>query len=823
MRKSIHRPTLLGLGLALQLSLGLLGLSSQVSAATAQSIPSALAVLEGQLQRQDFAAAEPALQTLLKKRQPSAAERTLIYQWLQLRDDQAAIERRSQAMLRSGQAAATDWLAAGRQALDLRRFDEAERCFKLAGQAAKNRRDLASQANALRGLGLLAYQRRQYDESLQLLQQSVAKHDTADNQLALAETLIRLGKTDAAISAIEHAIVLNPDHEMAHYYLGNGYARLNYTQLAAQNRTAFEQANNLVLQASEAFNQGDFARARVLAVQALARCPAHGRAHAVLAKALESQRLLIEVHRADAERRFAATPMPAVPGIERYVLNWAELSPRHQKRVALSIAPWKAFIPVLVAGGATHYIKPLAMRLSETPEAQALKDQRIDYDSRLWDDVRGMGGHNTVTGIEDVERSIFDRYNTVLHELSHQVHGVLTADQWRQIQELYSQAKQRDARTQQGFLSRYAGGSVWEYFAEGANALDSPRRDAYDSREIVRERLTELDPALQAYVASLFAMQDASASLPIALVNAGHHLLSQGKLDEAVAKFEQASAAAPSDESVLAARLHALALRRDATAVKQLAHQAQQLRPNSGKVRSAIAEALWHSGVSLDTVVAGLAQNREALQGDDQRRNTLELADYELRLGRADAALKHFEELLGQQADHPEGLWGKAASLAMLKRWDEAFASYDQALRLRTGLVALRADLLSQLLLAGRLDAARSQLKEALLLDATDATLLAEQAWLSLAGGQAEEALNQATATLQANPWSDLALIVKAAAERSLKRDAEATLAPLRQRIADGTGPSYRYDAANLRWKSIQGWTAADQRVFDALLSEPAR
>ena len=33
--------------------------------------------------------------------------------------------------------------------------------------------------------------------------------------------------------------------------------------------------------------------------------------------------------------------------------------------------------------------------------------------------MRGAGGFNTVTGIEDVERTIFDRYNTVLHELTH--------------------------------------------------------------------------------------------------------------------------------------------------------------------------------------------------------------------------------------------------------------------------------------------------------------------------------------------------------------------------------------------------------------------
>ena len=111
--------------------------------------------------------------------------------------------------------------------------------------------------------------------------------------------------------------------------------------------------------------------------------------------------------------------------------------------------------------------------------------------------MRGCGGYHTVTGIEDVERTIFDRYDTVVHELTHQVHGVLPADDGRAIQELYRKAKERDDATDRnGYLSRYAGGSVWEYYAEGANALVSPKRDAYDPREVVRERLLAMDPDL---------------------------------------------------------------------------------------------------------------------------------------------------------------------------------------------------------------------------------------------------------------------------------------------------------------------------------------
>src|SRR6185503_3292818 len=180
--------------------------------------------------------------------------------------------------------------------------------------------------------------------------------------------------------------------------------------------------------------------------------------------------------------------------------------------VALSIAPWQRYLPALIEGGHTYYIKPLHQLLSESPGQETLRDQRIEYDSRLWDDVRGCGGYHTVTGIEDVERSIFGRYDTVLHELSHQVHSVLPADDSRVIQEHYRRAKARDDSTRNGFLSRYAGGSVYEYFAEGANALGSPKRDAYDPREVVRERLAAMDPDLQKLVREYFARTDVTAS-----------------------------------------------------------------------------------------------------------------------------------------------------------------------------------------------------------------------------------------------------------------------------------------------------------------------
>jgi tetratricopeptide (TPR) repeat protein len=777
-----------------------------------------VARLQTLLTEQRYAGARAELDALLRAPRPGAAERAVIYQWLAARDDAAAIDRRTRGVLTDAKAEAVDLLAAGRVALDRRDFERARACFERALQKATSPRE---QAQALRGLGQRHYQLREFDASLQSLESSLAAERTADGLAALAETLIRLGRTEDAIAAAEGAVALNRHHEMAHYLLGNGYTRENYTQLAARLGEGFAPLLADVRRASDAFDKGDFDTALALSLAVLDRCPQLGRAHAIAAKALESQRFVVDVHRAAYERRFKATPMPVVPGIERYVLNWKDLSPRHQKRVALSVAPWKAYIPVLVEGGATHFIKPMWMRLSETPQAHALKDARIDYDSRLWDDVRGMGGYFTVTGIEDVERNIFDKYNTVLHELTHQVHGVMTADQAREIEALYQKAKLRDAATRNGFLSRYAGGSVWEYFAEGANAEDSPRRDAYDGREMVRERLIAIDPALRVLVKRFYALRDTSASRPVALVNAGNQQLEDGKLNAAVPLFERALKLAPDDESALNARLYALALQGHGGAARELSARALARHPHSGLLRVTTADALWHGGAALAAdVVPGLARGVDALKGEDRFRVDLALADFHRRLGDVPAALAAYQAALAYQGDQPEALWGRAATLALAGRWDEAFAQYDAVLRLRTGLVPLRRDYALDLLRAGRIEPARAQVREALLLDPRDPDTLALKAWLALIDGDAVAAKRITDEALSFGSWSDLALIVQAAALQAQdKADAaRGALAPLRHRLALGTAPRYVYRPEKSGWFSVQQLPANERKVLELIV-----
>lgn len=772
--------------------------------------------------RQDYKTARPPLTELLISTHPTEAERELIYMWLFAIDDRAEVDRRTRAVLEASTSSlmrfnAIDFQSAGRLALELLKYDRAEACFLSALQRAKNDREKAA---ALKGLGQIAFKRLDFDGSLKQLNASVALHETADGLMALSETLIRLARTSEAITAAERAVVLNPYHELAHYYLGNGYARKNYTELAVHYGDRLESAAKLVRSASDAFEKGNYRAARDFATDALKECPEYGRAHNALAKALELERNEIDVHRLDYERRFDAMAMPLIPDIEKYVVNWSLLSPRLQKRVALSIAPWRAFVPILVAGGSTHYIKPLYMKLSETPGLETLKDQRINTDSRLWDDVRGAGGFATVTGIEDVERSIYDKYNTVLHELTHQVHGVFTAEQAREIQEHYRRAKDREGQTRNAFLSRYASGTVWEYFAEGANAIASPQRDDYDLREVVLQRLTTIDPELKALVMRFMAITDPRENFPIAYLNAGNDQLEKGRLDKAMAHFLRAMEEAPRDEAVLSARLNGLAIKGKRNATVRAANDLCRLFPESGSVQASVAEARWHSGLPLPVVISSLAAARKKVAIADLHQVDLALGGYYRRAGDIRQAIGAYDLVLSYQSDNPEAMWGKGATLALAKRWDEAFAFYEQTLRLRTGVVDLRNDYARDLLLNGRLEQAHVQVTAALLLDPTDPTAHAIEGWLALLNGDADDALKKAGDALASADWNDMARLVKATALKAIgkKKEALKVIKPIRDRLSRNSPPRYVYRPVIATWISVHELPAVERYLLRELL-----
>ncbi len=765
---------------------------------------------------------------LLASDPDAAGVRDAAYRWWLELEDLERLSRALAARTAAGATDATDRLAAARLAAALHDDAAARDGYVEVATAADP--ELSARAH----IGLSALARDASDPATALSEAQRALRKTPldpDALVAVAESLIRLGRTDDAIATLDLTLELAPYHLRAHYLLGSGYARRNYTELyaafperfshgagrvelrygeglAADGRLAEARAwfaalarrhpdwaDVAVRRGGLAYAAGDFAAARREFVAALALCPEYGRGHIGLARTIEALRAHYRPHRAEAETALDAAPMPSLPDIERLVINWRSLAPRHQKRLALSIAPWRRYLPVLVASGATIYIKPLYQILSDAPGQDKLRDARVSYDSRLWDDVRGGGGYRTVAGIEDVEARIDGGYDTVLHELSHQVHQVLAPEWTRRIDQLYAVTRQRQRQTGDAFLSAYAGSSVWEYFAEGANSLATPRRDRWDPREIVRERLEQRDPDLAALVDEIMHRADVEPSFAVGLSARGSHLLELGDADGALAAYREALQRAPGDESVISASLYALTVTGHADRALAEAEVAERAQPTSAAIAIRLAYARWLAGPGLPAAIAVLVKARKRVHPAERYVVDLVLGNLLLTIGDPRQSERAYRAVLEERADSSDGLWGLARAKALAEQWDEAWKAYQSAVRRRTGVVELRDDFALDLLRAGEIDRASEQIEAALLLDPDDPRALALAGWRDLERGDSAAAADHVARARKSAPWCDLAVIVAARIQRAAgdRAGAAETVAPLAARIRARTPPEFVY------------------------------
>ncbi|MBS1262069.1 MAG: Beta-barrel assembly-enhancing protease [Calditrichaeota bacterium] len=720
-------------------------------------------------------------------------------------------------------------LADGELALLHHRPDSALAAFEEALSLAPHARVAAG---ARLGIARALYDNRRFEPALDTLARSLdAGGFSADLLHNAALTLIRLGRVREATALFQFAVEINPLHERAHYMLGNGYTPSNYSELAREYPTCFPDSASAVrldaakrrllagerelasatlqslaleqpalvepntILAELAWLDGAFDTAERLLSDALELCPDHGRAHAILARVQELRRLTRSQRRQAVHDSLAAQPTPELPGSERFAGNWRMLEPELRKRVARSLEPWAAFLPALNAAGMTHTIKPMFMLLSDVPHLQSLRDRRINLDSRLWDDVRGVGGFHAVTGVEDVRRMLYGGYNTLIHELTHQVHGVFTPEQKRRIERLYQRARAREADGERVFMSRYQGSTVWEYFAEGVNAYVTPRIDDYDEREVVRERLDELDPELRALVEDFLAIDDVRENVAVARTNGALELLDEGRADSAWARLAAIDTLWAERAYVLEARAHvASLLDRDSLAVAA-ARAHVRLHPKHAGGWTSLASALRFSADAYsqpgDTLVeqaavlsAGLGHVREP----GRRRLRLALANELYRAGRFRAAIAHCDSVLAGDPDHAHALWSRAVSRAGLAFGDDrvsreqetggdsdsaahafdetmfalAAEDYKRAIRARSGVSELRLDYARALLRAGKLARADEQIAEAERLDPDGPLPMAYRAWLQVASGDRDSALETMTFALEKDPVPDGAVVIAA-------------------------------------------------------------
>ncbi len=743
--------------------------------------------------------AHPKIETMPEMQQTtSSANYESLVAWLLLKEDLQYLKEWSET------AANPSELAKAELALATLELGEADSLFR----ATLVNPDPTFQRLGKVGLAKVLQKKQKYQEALDLLITAWTPDQISDDVIFQAALCMQnLGETSESMDLLEEVLKWNKYHELGHYYLGNGYARKNYSELESTSPYlkcdgSNKCARDYVVEGSKEWMSGDFEAALTQFFAALELVPDYGRAHNGVAKCLEQMRLRENVYRAADQAAFDEKPFPQIPMIEKYILNWESLSERHRKQVAISVEPWKAYIPVLVASGSHHYIKPLHEKLSEVPGLETIADQRISYDSRLWDDVRGCGGYTTVTGIEDVERSIYNKYNTVLHELTHQVHGVFPPEDQQKIEDLYREASAKDAAGEEIFVSRYQGSSVWEYFAEGMNSYFSPARNEFDTREITKERLLRLDPKLVKLLEFYMTAPNVEACYPVGLITAADNEVEMGKLDIALEFARQAENRDPKSEVVLRAvsRVASL-LDEDELSLKYAEHLVTSYPDKAASYQRlawsrAFADGKFEEILSL--VQAGLPKTA----GPERTQLIREIADWQVICGKFAQAVVNYELVLAEQGTNDEALRGYAEALFWADQPAKSDSVYQVALLRRSGSVSLRLEYARLLLLTGKLDAAKAQIDEAEVLKPEDGRVAAHRAWWAELSGDHKQALDFAIAATDQYPNDALVQTISSYLLR--KNDRDRVLIP-----------SWRYSPKESSYEAENFWDAPTVILHD--------
>jgi tetratricopeptide (TPR) repeat protein len=223
--------------------------------------------------------------------------------------------------------------------------------------------------------------------------------------------------------------------------------------------------------------------------------------------------------------------------LKKVFINYGDLPEKYQKIVKYSIFPLKNYLPVLAASGSTHYIIPLYERSTDYKFGVEYKNQR-SFDYRLWDDIRGRGGFNSATGIEDLQGSYNLDFNTLTHEFTHQVHGfAMTQLQQEKIKVLFSLAK-RDKR----FLDYYAGSNEYEYFAQGVEAYNSTqgKQTLKATSKNTRALLYKTDKPLYDFIVEATEINDLKENFAASYTQKGDNFYYYGDFVEAENAYKAA-------------------------------------------------------------------------------------------------------------------------------------------------------------------------------------------------------------------------------------------------------------------------------------------
>ena len=137
---------------------------------------------------------------------------------------------------------------------------------------------------------------------------------------------------------------------------------------------------------------------------------------------------------------------------------------------------------------------------TDAPSRERLRGTRT-FDGRVWDDVRGIGGLQAATGIEALDEAAVMGFDTLSHEVAHQVHFYALPHVERvRIRDYYRRAKDEGL-----FVDYYAATNEAEYFGQGVEAFAAlaKRPGSEVTHGHTRFELLRKDPRLHDLIARL--------------------------------------------------------------------------------------------------------------------------------------------------------------------------------------------------------------------------------------------------------------------------------------------------------------------------------
>lgn len=311
---------------------------------------------------------------------------------------------------------------------------------------------------------------------------------TAELLAASASSLFRVQRTSAAAEGYRGVLALDPLHAEANLRLGSGLS--DPVEVSACSD---------LLAADQLRQRGKVEQAVVILQRAVAR-GANPVAHRLLGEALYQQRW--EGSMAARERSFRMldnllTDPVVPPGTAEFLVGHGELKGRRKLAADRALALFGRHLPRILAIGGRHDLLGAVERTTDHWSRRSLRGTRT-FDGRVWDDVRGIGGLRAATGLEALDEAERFGFDTLVHEIAHQVHYYALGQRDRiQIRRLY-EAAEREGR----FLDYYAATNEAEYFAQGVEAFASlAKRPGCESTHChTRFELFRRDPALHEFI-----------------------------------------------------------------------------------------------------------------------------------------------------------------------------------------------------------------------------------------------------------------------------------------------------------------------------------